>query len=69
MNAKEFFKGTAFKCIVVLLSIVLICGVLLTFANALFAVSDQERLDRAIADIYGEQVEYTAKQKMHLGKW
>lgn len=62
MTAKEFFKGTAFKCIVVLLSIVLICGVLLTFANALFAVSDQERLDRAIADIYGEQVEYTAAE-------
>ena len=56
MTAKEFFKSTAFKCIAVLLSIVLICGILLTFANALFGVTDEERLGRALADIYGKEV-------------
>ncbi|HIU80510.1 MAG TPA: hypothetical protein IAC67_06300 [Candidatus Coproplasma excrementipullorum] len=56
MTAKEFFKSTAFKCIAVLLSIVLICGVLLTICNSLFGVSDAERLGRALAEIYGKEV-------------
>lgn len=56
MSAKQFFKSTAFKCIAVLVSIVLVCGVLLTICNSLFYVSDQERLDRAIAKIYGQAV-------------
>lgn len=64
MTAKEFFKSTAFKCICVLLSIVLICGILLTICNALFAVSDQERLDRAISKIYGETVEYDPNEEV-----
>ena len=64
MTAKEFFKSTAFKCICVLLSIVLVCGILLTICNALFAVSDQERLDRAISKIYGETVEYDPNEEV-----
>ena len=36
MSAKSFFKSTAFKCIVVLLSIVLLCSVFLTICNAPF---------------------------------
>lgn len=58
MSAKQFFKGTAFKCIVILLVIMLICGVLLTLANALLGVSDEERLGRTISAFYGEDVEY-----------
>lgn len=52
MTAKEFFKSTAFKCIAVLLSIVLICGVLLTFCNALFFVPQDERTARAVAKVF-----------------
>ena len=59
MTAKEFFKSTAFKCIAVLLSIMLICGVLLTLCNALLYVSTEERTARAIAKVFpGEQVSY-----------
>jgi hypothetical protein len=59
MSAKQFFKSTAFKCIVVLLSIVLICGIFLTICNSLFYVSDEERLSRAISKLYsGEDVTY-----------
>ena len=56
MTAKEFFKSTSFKCIAVLLSILLICGILLTICNALFKVTDQERFDRVISEIYGQSV-------------
>ena len=57
MSAKSFFRSTAFKCIVVLVSIVLVCSVFLTICNALFYVSDEERLDRALAELYaGESV-------------
>ena len=57
MSAKSFFKSTAFKCIVVLLSIVLLCSVFLTICNALFYVSDEERLNRALSELYdGESV-------------
>ena len=59
MSAKQFFKSTAFKCIAVLLSIVLVCGVLLTICNSLFYISDQEKFDRAISKIYGKNVETT----------
>ena len=57
MSAKSFFQSTAFKCIVVLLSIVLLCSVFLTICNALFYVSDDERLNRALSELYdGESV-------------
>ena len=51
-SVKEFFKSTAFKCIAVLLIIVLVSGILLTFCNALFAVSPEEELDRVLGQIY-----------------
>ena len=54
---KEFFKSTSFKCIAVLLAIVLVCGILLTICNSLFKVTAQERLDRVLSQIYGESVE------------
>ena len=62
MTVKEFFKTTAFKCIAVLLSIVLICCIALTICDSLFEVTAKERLDRAIAEIYGESVEYTVAE-------
>ncbi|MCD8373024.1 MAG: hypothetical protein LUD27_06980 [Clostridia bacterium] len=61
---KNFFKTTSFKCIIVLLAIVLVCGILLTICNDLFEVTDEEKLNRAISKIYGyditvEEVEIT----------
>lgn len=57
MTAKQFFKSTAFKCIAVLLSILLVCGILLTIFNSLFYVSAEEKFDRAVKKIYGKSVE------------
>lgn len=51
-SVKEFFKSTAFKCIYVLLAIVLVCGLLLAFCNDLFEVSDEEKLNRVLGNIY-----------------
>lgn len=62
MTAKEFFKSTAFKCIAVLLSILLVCGILLTIFNSLFFVSDEEKLARAISKVYGESVTYETQE-------
>ena len=56
-SVKEFFKSTAFKCIAVLLAIALVCGILLTFCNDLFEVTDEERLNRTLSKIYGQSVE------------
>lgn len=56
MSVKQFFKGTAFKCIAVLLAIMLVCGILLTICNSLFYVTDQEKFDRVISKIYGKSV-------------
>ena len=59
MTAKEFFKSTSFKCIAVLLSILLVCGVLLTLCNAVFKVTDKDLRERAISQIYGQRVDAT----------
>ncbi len=59
MSAKQFFKGTAFKCIAVLLGITVICSAILTICNSLFYVSAEERFQRAVSKLYGETVEYT----------
>lgn len=53
MKVKEFFKSNAFKSLAVLLAIVIIAGALLAIFNDLLAVSDEERLARAVAKIYG----------------
>ncbi len=53
MTVKQFFKSTAFKCIAALLGILLVCGVLLTFAYSFLEVSASEKADRAVAKIYG----------------
>jgi Na+-translocating ferredoxin:NAD+ oxidoreductase RnfG subunit len=59
MEKKNFFKSVAFKCIITLLCIVLVSGILLTFCNALFKVTDEERLQRAINKIYGKEITTT----------
>ena len=58
MTVKGFFKSNVFKCLVTLLCVLLVSGVFLTIMNGLLAVSDQERLDRAINKIYGRSVKY-----------
>lgn len=59
MEKKNFFKSVSFKCILTLLIIVLVSGILLTICNALFYVSDSEKLQRAFSKLYsGETVEY-----------
>lgn len=56
MTVKEFFKSTAFKCIITLLCVLLVSGIFLTIMNSLLQVTDQERFDRAINKIYGKSV-------------
>ncbi len=56
MTAKKFFRSISFKCIVVLLAIVLFSGIFLTFFNDLFEVTDEERFQRALSKIYGKSV-------------
>ena len=56
MTVKQFFKGTAFKCLISLLCVLLVCGVFLTVMNSLLAVSAEERFERAIGKIYGKPV-------------
>lgn len=53
MSIKQFFKSTAFKCIIVLLTIALIAGGLLSISNDIFFVSEKEKLDRVITKLYG----------------
>lgn len=57
MSVKEFFKGKAFKCIVVLMSILLVSGVLLAICWGFFEVTEEERFSRKINAFYkGESV-------------
>lgn len=57
MTVKEFFKGKAFKCIMVLLSIMLISGILLSVCWGFLEVTDEERFNRKINAMYnGETV-------------
>ncbi len=53
---KNFFKSKSFKCIIVLLVIVLIAGIFLAFCNSLFYVDASERLSRAISKLYDTSV-------------
>jgi len=57
MKVKEFFKSNAFKSLAVLLAIVLVAGFLLAILNDVFYISDEERLERAIAKVYGDGAE------------
>ncbi len=53
MKTKDFFKSNSFKCILVLLIITLVCGAVIAACAVLFRVSDEERLNRSLAKIYG----------------
>lgn len=56
MTVKAFFKSTAFKSLAVLIAIVLVAGALLAICNDLLLVSDEEKLSRSLAKIYGAEV-------------
>lgn len=56
MTVKQFFKSKAFKCIVALMTILLICGIFLTIMYGFLEVSAEERFNRAIKKIYGQEV-------------
>ncbi|MDE7300798.1 MAG: hypothetical protein K2N47_01370 [Clostridia bacterium] len=67
MTAKQFFKGTAFKCLAVLTAILLISGILLAVCWGFMEVTDDERFQRKIAVVYpGETV--TAVEQSLDGK-
>lgn len=52
MTVKQFFKSTAFKCIAVLTSILLISGILLAVCWGFMEVTDDERFQRQISQVY-----------------
>lgn len=61
MTVKQFFKGKAFKSIVVLLCVLLVSGVLLSVCWGFLEVTDEERFARKINAMYsGETVMHTA---------
>ena len=71
MTAKEFFKSTAFKALAVLLAITIVAGGLLAIFNDLLYISDEERFNRVIEQIYGgnakveETIEITDDNKTY----
>ena len=67
MTAKQFFKSTAFKCIAVLLSVLLVSGVLLAVAYGFLEVTDEERFNRKIGVMYGGEA-VTATEQDISGK-
>lgn len=57
-KVKEFFKSSAFKAAIVLISIAVISGVLLAILNDVLKVSDEDKIADAIKKIYGKKVGY-----------
>lgn len=55
MTVKQFFKGKAFKCLIVLMCILLLSGAILTIAYGFLEVYAGERLQRAVNKIYPNQ--------------
>lgn len=53
MTVKEFFKGKAFTCIIVLMCILLVSGILLSVCWGFLEVTDEERFNRKINALYG----------------
>ena len=66
MTVKQFFKSKTFKCIVVLLSILLVCGIFLTVMYGFFEVTAEERFKRAVEKIYGKEV---ATEEIDIGNY
>ncbi len=61
MTAKQFFKSTAFKCVVTLLCVLLISGIFLTVMNGLLAVSEEEKFNRQVGKLYPDSSQVTAE--------
>ena len=59
MTVKQFFKSNAFKCLAALLCVLLVCGVFLTIMNGLLAVTEEEKFQRVLSEIYGKSVKTT----------
>lgn len=60
MTVKQFFKGKAFKCILVLTCVLLVSGILLSVCWGFLEVTDEERFNRKIKTMYdGETVTST----------
>ena len=55
----KFYKTTWFKCVAVLLSILLVSGALIAILSDLLFVSPEMRTNRAIKKIYGEEMTYS----------
>lgn len=55
MTIKNFFKSNAFKCIAVMMSIVIICGGIIAICNDIFYVSPEEVTMRAVTSIFGKE--------------
>lgn len=62
MTLKQFLKSKAFKCVLVLTIIALIAGGGLAILNDVLFISDEERAQKAITEIYGASVAFTAIQ-------
>ena len=55
---KSFFKSIWFRCITVILSIILISGASIAILSDVLYVSPEERTMRGIEKVYGELVDY-----------
>lgn len=64
MTVKEFFKGKAFKCILVLLCVLLVSGVLLSICWGFLEVTDEERFGRKIGKVYGGETVTATEQDL-----
>ena len=62
MTVKQFFKSTAFKCIAVLLCVLLVSGILLAIAWGFLEVTDEERFNRKIGAVYGGETVTATEQ-------
>lgn len=62
MTVKQFFKGKAFKSIVVLLCVLLVSGILLSVCWGFLEVTDKERFDRKINAMYGGETVTATEQ-------
>ena len=63
MTVKQFFKSTAFKCIITLLCVLLISGIFLTIAYGFLEVTDQEKFNRKVGNLYSDGASVTTEEK------
>ena len=63
MTVKQFFKSTAFKCIVTLLCVLLISGIFLTLAYGLLEVTEEEKFNRKVGNLYSDGAAVTTEDK------